>query len=125
MGCGILCCKHRAEGEAPAGLGLVGDDYAVGIALVADGVDAGDFVVAVAVDLQGLAGSGSLETLDLAEGSEFVNPTVLAGELGELKAGMLADIAVLDRNLCAIPSSQIQDTKVLLTILDGEIVYEG
>ncbi len=49
----------------------------------------------------------------------------LAGELGELKAGMLADIAVLDRNLCAIPSSEIQDTKVLLTILDGEIVYEG
>ena len=44
-------------------------------------------------------------------------------ESGMLKEGMLADVIVLDRNLLAIPSSQIQDTKVLLTVLDGAIVY--
>lgn len=45
-------------------------------------------------------------------------------DLGTLEVGKLADIAVLDRNLFEIPVSEIRDTKVKLTIMDGKIVYQ-
>ncbi|WP_418972809.1 amidohydrolase [Allofournierella sp.] len=45
-------------------------------------------------------------------------------ELGALAEGMLADITVLDRDLFAIPEGEIKDAQVVLTILDGEIVYQ-
>ncbi|QHZ55317.1 amidohydrolase [Brevibacillus sp. NSP2.1] len=45
-------------------------------------------------------------------------------ELGTLEAGKLADIAVLERNLFAIPVEEILDTKVRLTIFDGKVVFE-
>lgn len=45
-------------------------------------------------------------------------------ELGTLETGKLADIVVLDRNLFEIPVEDIQNTKVLLTMVDGKIVYE-
>lgn len=47
----------------------------------------------------------------------------LEDQLGTLGEGMLADIAVLDRNLLDIPSGQIKDTKVLMTIVNGDIKY--
>ena len=43
-------------------------------------------------------------------------------ELGTLEEGKLADIAVLDRNLFELEASQIPGTKVLLTMMNGEIV---
>jgi len=43
---------------------------------------------------------------------------------GSLKVGKLADITVCDRNLLKIPSSQILDMKIEMTIVDGKIVYE-
>jgi predicted amidohydrolase YtcJ len=42
---------------------------------------------------------------------------------GSIEAGKLADIVVLDRNLFAIPASDISETKVLLTLLGGKPVY--
>ncbi|MBN1893664.1 amidohydrolase [bacterium] len=42
---------------------------------------------------------------------------------GTLEPGKLADIAVMDRNLLAIPPSEILRTHVLYTILSGRIVY--
>jgi predicted amidohydrolase YtcJ len=45
-------------------------------------------------------------------------------ELGSLEAGKLADIVVLDRNLFEIPSEDILKTKVLLTVMDGKVVYQ-
>lgn len=45
-------------------------------------------------------------------------------ELGTLKPGNLADIIVLEKNLFNIPSEEIIDTKTLLTIVNGEIVYK-
>ena len=45
-------------------------------------------------------------------------------ELGALAEGMLADITVLDRDLFAVPEGEIKDAQVVLTILDGEIVYQ-
>ncbi|MET3291139.1 UNVERIFIED_CONTAM: putative amidohydrolase YtcJ [Brevibacillus sp. OAP136] len=46
-------------------------------------------------------------------------------ELGTLEPGKLADVIVLDANLFAIPEKEIKDTKVLLTIVDGKIVYKA
>lgn len=40
-----------------------------------------------------------------------------------LKEGMLAEVIVLDRNLFEVKAKEILDTKVLVTIMDGEIVY--
>ena len=46
-------------------------------------------------------------------------------ELGSLEPGQLADIIVTDRNLFTVPKDDIKDTKVLLTIMDGNVVYEA
>jgi len=43
--------------------------------------------------------------------------------VGSIEAGKQADIAVLDRNLFEIPSTELSDVQVLLTLLDGEPVY--
>jgi predicted amidohydrolase YtcJ len=42
---------------------------------------------------------------------------------GTLEPGKLADIVVLDRNLLAIPPSEILRTHVLYTIVGGRIIY--
>ena len=47
----------------------------------------------------------------------------LENQLGTLGEGMLADIIVLDRNLLDIPSEQIKDTKVLMTVVNGDVKY--
>ena len=43
---------------------------------------------------------------------------------GMLRAGMLADFVMIDRDLFAIPATQIKDAKVLLTVVGGRIVYQ-
>jgi len=43
---------------------------------------------------------------------------------GSLAVGMLADIAVLDRNLFEIKDSEILDTRVTRTIVEGKTVYQ-
>ncbi|MDR2487112.1 MAG: amidohydrolase family protein [Clostridiales Family XIII bacterium] len=45
-------------------------------------------------------------------------------ELGSLRAGNFADIAVLDRNLFETAPEDILDAKVDLTVFDGQVVYE-
>lgn len=45
-------------------------------------------------------------------------------ELGTLEEGKLADITVVDRNLLELEENpDIRDTKVLLTMVDGRVVY--
>lgn len=44
-------------------------------------------------------------------------------DLGTLEIGKLADIVILDRDLFAIEPKEILETKVYMTIMDGEIVY--
>ena len=44
---------------------------------------------------------------------------------GSLEKGKVADLVVLDRNLFKIPASKIHETKVMLTLLDGESVYRN
>ena len=46
-------------------------------------------------------------------------------EIGILEAGRLADVVVLDRNLFETSEEEIKDCRVLMTIMDGEIVYEA
>jgi hypothetical protein len=46
-------------------------------------------------------------------------------ELGSLEAGKLADIVVLDRNLFESNIDDIPETKIHLTIMDGNVVYEN
>ena len=42
---------------------------------------------------------------------------------GMLRAGMLADFVMIDRDLFAIPATQLKDARVLLTVVGGRIVY--
>lgn len=70
----------------------------------------------------------SQEQLTLAEalkaytkGSAY--STFRENDLGTLEVGKLADIIVLDKNLFEVEHREILQTKVLLTIMDGEVVY--
>ena len=44
--------------------------------------------------------------------------------LGTLEEGKLADITVFDRNLLATDIKKIREAKVVMTIMDGQIVYK-
>ncbi|MGH9368973.1 MAG: amidohydrolase, partial [Thermoanaerobaculia bacterium] len=44
-------------------------------------------------------------------------------ETGSIEAGKSADLVVLDRNLFEIPSEQIHETRVVLTLLEGREVW--
>jgi predicted amidohydrolase YtcJ len=49
----------------------------------------------------------------------------LDDKVGTLEPGKRADIAVWDRNIYTIPTAQIKDMKCLMTLLDGEVVYQS
>ncbi|HEY5624558.1 MAG TPA: amidohydrolase family protein [Gammaproteobacteria bacterium] len=44
-------------------------------------------------------------------------------ERGQLKAGFLADVVILDRDPFAVDERRIRETRAALTIVDGEIVH--
>jgi predicted amidohydrolase YtcJ len=44
---------------------------------------------------------------------------------GTIEPGKAADLIVLDRNLFKIPAQQIHEAKVVLTLLEGKIVYSA
>lgn len=46
------------------------------------------------------------------------------GKKGSIEPGKLADLIVIDRNPMQCPLDAIKDTKVLLTIVDGNTVYQ-
>ncbi len=48
----------------------------------------------------------------------------LEEETGSLEAGKRADIIVLDQNLFEIPATEIAKTKVLMTLVDGKVVFK-
>ena len=43
---------------------------------------------------------------------------------GTLEEGKLADITVFDRNLLTADIKKIREAKVIMTIMDGQIVYK-
>lgn len=46
-------------------------------------------------------------------------------EMGTLSAGKFADITVIDRDLFKITENEIMDSKVVMTVMDGNIIYEA
>ena len=44
-------------------------------------------------------------------------------ELGSLTPGKQADFVVLDRDIMNVPMLEIPQTKVLATVVDGEVMY--
>ena len=57
-------------------------------------------------------------TLDAAYGAFMEDIT------GSIETGKLADFTVLDKDIMEIPEEQILDTKVVMTVIDGKVVYE-
>lgn len=45
-------------------------------------------------------------------------------ELGTIKEGNLADIVVIDKDIFAIDPKELIDREVIMTIMDGKIIYE-
>ena len=45
-------------------------------------------------------------------------------ELGMLRAGMLADLVMLDRDITRVPPETIRDAEVTLTMVGGRVVYD-
>lgn len=48
----------------------------------------------------------------------------LEREVGSIEVGKRADLVVLDRNLFEIPAYSISEANALLTMIDGEVVFE-
>ncbi|MHB0949168.1 MAG: amidohydrolase [Gemmatimonadaceae bacterium] len=46
------------------------------------------------------------------------------GEKGMLRTGMLADFAMIDRDITRIPPAQVREATVLLTVVGGQVVFE-
>lgn len=44
-------------------------------------------------------------------------------ELGSLSPGKKADFVVFDRDIMAVPASEILRAKVVATVVDGEVMY--
>jgi len=44
---------------------------------------------------------------------------------GTIEKGKLADVIVIDRNIFEVPIGTVHDTKVKLTIINGEVVYDA
>ncbi len=47
----------------------------------------------------------------------------LEDKTGSIEVGKRADLIVLDRNLFDIPLTEINEARVLLTMMDGKIVH--
>ncbi len=48
-----------------------------------------------------------------------------AHQLGRLEPGLLADFIVVDRNPYDVPITQVHQTKVRMTFIGGEKVYDA
>ena len=44
-------------------------------------------------------------------------------DLGTIEVGKYADFSVFDKNILTIDNMDILDTKVVMTIINGEVVY--
>jgi predicted amidohydrolase YtcJ len=107
------------------------------IALASDGPIAWhDPLVALeaAVTRQAKGGQGEAlaphEAIDLATGIEAltINSAYMMQQedkVGTLEVGKRADLIVLDKNLFEISKTEIGSTQVLLTVMDGKVVFDA
>jgi predicted amidohydrolase YtcJ len=49
----------------------------------------------------------------------------LEDETGSIEVGKAADLVLLEQNLFEVDTMRLKDVKVLMTLLEGEIVYEA
>lgn len=84
-----------------------------------------------AVTRRGLAGYrlGRTECVSVEQGLRMMtfNGAYLTGEesiKGSIEPGKLADLALLDRDICATPPERIRDTRVDLTVIGGQIAFD-
>ena len=74
-------------------------------------------------------GANPQECITVAEAlTAYTKTAALAynrDDIGVLTEGKLADIIVVDRDLLSVPHSEIPDASVLLTVMDGKVVYEA
>ncbi|MBL4697317.1 MAG: amidohydrolase [Phycisphaerales bacterium] len=71
---------------------------------------------------EGIADLATAIELHTINGAEVLNQADL---VGSIEIGKLADLVVLSRNLFDIPVTQIDETRVILTIVDGAEVYRS
>ena len=75
-----------------------------------------------------IAGVDNGEKLTLPEAlrANTIGSAIVYGrddEIGTLEAGKLADVIVLDRNLFTADVEEIKDAEVVLTVMDGNVVF--
>jgi predicted amidohydrolase YtcJ len=78
----------------------------------------------------GLAPFGSAESVDSHTALRSytawgARQMFLEDTIGTLEPGKRADIAIWDRNIYSIPTAEIKDMRCLMTLLNGEVVYES
>ena len=109
--------------------------------LVASGTDApvepvnpiANFYAAVTrKTLQGVPNSGFEPDQKLTRGEALHAMTLAAAFAGfeesvkgSIEVGKLADITVLSQDILTVPESSILETKVMLTMVGGQVLYEG
>ncbi|GFH47170.1 amidohydrolase [Chaetoceros tenuissimus] len=72
-------------------------------------------------------GGRSLPNLETVIEMMTLNPAKLlnhADKTGSIEVGKYADLAILDRDIFQIPTSQIDGAKVVATLLQGEVIYD-
>jgi predicted amidohydrolase YtcJ len=86
------------------------------------------------VTRQGLGGGGEVlgevEKITLQQAIDMftVNSARQMGNrdrTGRIERGLLADVIVVDRNPFKVAATQVHDTKVRMTIINGEVVYRA
>jgi hypothetical protein len=73
---------------------------------------------------------GAQERITLKQAMDMftVNSAILMKHrnlVGTIEPGMLADLVVTDRDPYKIPVTDIHNTKVKMTIINGEVAYEA
>jgi predicted amidohydrolase YtcJ len=78
----------------------------------------------------GLHPFGTAEDVDVhsalrAYTAEGARQLFLEDRIGSLEPGKEADIAVWDRNIYSVPSSELKQMKCEMTFFHGKVVYEA
>lgn len=104
-----------------------GSDYIVEPLNPLDGI----YAAVTRKDRQGEEGEGWFpdQKLTVEEAIEFYTLGSAYAEFmedrkGILKAGYLADLAIFDKDLLTIPPKEILETRAVLTVVGGRVVYE-